>query len=258
MSRSAGSEDAYLYVSALRELFGLDPRPSPRSSARRQRTELRRKNRTEACVALRLATRGSALALAQARQVAELLGGAELVEASSDGEPATSRASCAGSSGRCSRARPRSACTRPRTCPGRWPRGWRSPRCRRARTRPTSGSAPASSLERGARGGPGRDRQPAPPRPAARRRGPTCGSRSCTATSTRGCASSPRASWTRSSSPPPACAGSGARSEIAFALPAERDGPAAGQGAWRCRSAPTTRRRRGRRRDQRRDARCAS
>jgi hydroxymethylbilane synthase len=38
-------------------------------------------------MALRLATRGSALALAQARQVAELLGGAELVEVSSDGEP---------------------------------------------------------------------------------------------------------------------------------------------------------------------------
>jgi hydroxymethylbilane synthase len=36
---------------------------------------------------LRLATRSSALALAQARQVAEMLGGAELVEASSDGEP---------------------------------------------------------------------------------------------------------------------------------------------------------------------------
>ncbi|HSK49435.1 MAG TPA: hydroxymethylbilane synthase [Solirubrobacterales bacterium] len=36
--------------------------------------------------ALRLATRSSALALAQARQVAELLGGAELVEVSSDGE----------------------------------------------------------------------------------------------------------------------------------------------------------------------------
>lgn len=35
---------------------------------------------------LRLATRGSALALAQAGQVAEMLGGAELVEASSDGE----------------------------------------------------------------------------------------------------------------------------------------------------------------------------
>jgi hydroxymethylbilane synthase len=37
-------------------------------------------------MALRLATRGSALALAQAGQVARMLGGAELVEASSDGE----------------------------------------------------------------------------------------------------------------------------------------------------------------------------
>lgn len=36
---------------------------------------------------LRIATRGSALALAQARQVAEMLGGAELVEVSSDAEP---------------------------------------------------------------------------------------------------------------------------------------------------------------------------
>lgn len=38
-------------------------------------------------MALRLATRGSALALTQAGLVAEILGGAELVEASSDGEP---------------------------------------------------------------------------------------------------------------------------------------------------------------------------
>jgi hydroxymethylbilane synthase len=36
---------------------------------------------------IRIATRGSALAKAQAGQVAELLGGAELVEVSSDGEP---------------------------------------------------------------------------------------------------------------------------------------------------------------------------
>jgi len=36
---------------------------------------------------LRIATRGSALALAQAGQVTEMLGGAELVEVSSDGEP---------------------------------------------------------------------------------------------------------------------------------------------------------------------------
>ena len=38
-------------------------------------------------MALRIATRGSTLALTQARLVAELLGGAELVEVSSDGEP---------------------------------------------------------------------------------------------------------------------------------------------------------------------------
>jgi hydroxymethylbilane synthase len=36
---------------------------------------------------VRIATRGSALALTQAHHVADLLGGAELVEASSDGEP---------------------------------------------------------------------------------------------------------------------------------------------------------------------------
>ncbi|MGN6253382.1 MAG: hydroxymethylbilane synthase [Solirubrobacterales bacterium] len=36
---------------------------------------------------MRIATRGSALALTQARYVADLLGGAELVQASSDGEP---------------------------------------------------------------------------------------------------------------------------------------------------------------------------
>jgi hydroxymethylbilane synthase len=38
-------------------------------------------------LALRIATRGSKLALTQAGEVAKLLGGAELVEASSDGEP---------------------------------------------------------------------------------------------------------------------------------------------------------------------------
>jgi hydroxymethylbilane synthase len=38
-------------------------------------------------VALRIATRGSTLALTQAGMVAEMLGGAELVEVSSDGEP---------------------------------------------------------------------------------------------------------------------------------------------------------------------------
>ena len=61
--------------------------------------------------------------------------------------------------------------------------------------------------------------------PSCWRSGPTCGSRSCTATSTPACASSPRASSTRSSSPPPGCAGSAATARSRFAIPLEADGP---------------------------------
>jgi glutamyl-tRNA reductase len=43
MRRSAGSEDAYLYVSALRQLFGLDPETEPEADSRGNVTELRRK-----------------------------------------------------------------------------------------------------------------------------------------------------------------------------------------------------------------------
>jgi len=43
MRRAAGSEDAYLYVSALRQLFGLDPETEPESDAPGNVTELRRK-----------------------------------------------------------------------------------------------------------------------------------------------------------------------------------------------------------------------
>ena len=44
MKRSAGSDDAYLYVSALRELFGLDAEtePEPQGETGSNVTELRR------------------------------------------------------------------------------------------------------------------------------------------------------------------------------------------------------------------------
>ena len=87
-------------------------------------------------------------------------------------------------------------------------------------------------LARGrARGRAGRDRQPAPPRPAAGGAARPAGARSCTATSTPGCASSPRASSTRSSSPPPGCAGSGARARSASRSRSTEMVPAPGQGA---------------------------
>ena len=46
MKRSAGSDDAYLYVSALRELFGLDTDTEPEADAGASITELRRRKAT--------------------------------------------------------------------------------------------------------------------------------------------------------------------------------------------------------------------
>jgi len=45
MRRSAGSEDAYLYVSALRQLFGLDPETEPDAEAPGNVTELRKRSK---------------------------------------------------------------------------------------------------------------------------------------------------------------------------------------------------------------------
>ena len=42
MKRSAGSDDAYAYVSALRELFGLDVETEPEGEGEGTVTELRR------------------------------------------------------------------------------------------------------------------------------------------------------------------------------------------------------------------------
>ena len=43
MKRAAGKDDAYLYVSALRELFGLDAETEPEPEDRDKVTELRRR-----------------------------------------------------------------------------------------------------------------------------------------------------------------------------------------------------------------------
>jgi glutamyl-tRNA reductase len=43
MKRSAGNDDAYLYVSALRELFGLDAETEPEGGDAASVTELRRR-----------------------------------------------------------------------------------------------------------------------------------------------------------------------------------------------------------------------
>ena len=98
---------------------------------------------------IRLGTRGSALALAQARLVAERLGGRSgagadhhLAATAAAPRARTSRASSRRSRRRCSRARSTSPCTRPRTCRGSCPTGLRSWPCRSAPTRATRSAAP--------------------------------------------------------------------------------------------------------------------
>jgi hypothetical protein len=44
MRRSAGSDDAYFYVGAMRELFGLDVETEPEGEAPGKVTELRRRD----------------------------------------------------------------------------------------------------------------------------------------------------------------------------------------------------------------------
>jgi glutamyl-tRNA reductase len=46
MRRSAGSDDAYFYVSAMRELFGLDAETEPETESGSNVTELRRKGKS--------------------------------------------------------------------------------------------------------------------------------------------------------------------------------------------------------------------
>ena len=116
-----------------------------------------------------------------------------------------------------------------------------------------------ASLEDVARGRPGRHREPAPPRAAARRAAGPAGRGAARQRRHPPAQARPRASSTRSSSPPPACAGSAARARSASRSRSTRWSRPPGRARWCCRSAPTTRRRaRPRRGDQRRARRCAS
>ena len=212
LKRSSGEDDAYLYVNALRELFGLDAPTAPPQARDAEVRPLREARRASARPVerpsdrLKLATRGSRLALAQARLVAEALGGAEIIAvSSSDGEPGDKerfvRAVGTGGPGR--RGGPggplgqgpaRRASRRVEAGRGAWPRRSRRrlrgrgvvarPRCPRGR----ASAPPACAVA-----------------PSFWRCGRISSWWSCTATSTPACGSCPRASSTGSCSPPPAC-----------------------------------------------------
>ncbi len=84
LKRASGDEDSYLYVSALRELFGLDVGTEPLAAGRRRGDRARLA--TQAPRPLRLGTRGSALALAQAEAISGALGGLEIVAIETSGD----------------------------------------------------------------------------------------------------------------------------------------------------------------------------
>ena len=107
-------------------------------------------------MAIRLATRGSALALAQAEWVAGLLGGAELVEVSSDGELGDKARFVRGVESALLAGEAEIGVHSAKDLPARCRRAWRSPPSPSARTRPTSGSGPAprsTAVPEGARVG---------------------------------------------------------------------------------------------------------
>ena len=127
--------------------------------------------------------------------------------------------------------------------PGEMPEGLRSPRCRRARIRPTPGSAPAPRSRTCPRG-PGSGPRACAGAPSCWPRARTYGSRSCTATSTPVCASSPRATSTAIVLAAAGLRRLGREAEIGFRLPTETDDAGARAGHA---GGPDPRRRRARR-----------
>ena len=161
-------------------------------------------------MAIRLATRGSALALAQAEWVAGLLGGAELVEVSSDGELGDKARFVRGVESALLAGDAEIGVHSAKDLPAAMPEGLAIAAVPEREDPADVWIGTGSSLEavpEGARVGTA----------SLRRRGqilaarPTSRSGSCMATSTPGCVGWPRAATTRSSSPPRGCGASGAR-----------------------------------------------
>ena len=192
---------------------------------------------------MRIGTRGSALALTQATWVAQRLGDGRRARADHDRRRPrasglrTSRAGSRSSSRRCSTVASISPCTPPRTCRPSSRRAWRSWRSRQ-REDPRDAICGAASLEElaaGARVGTSSLRRAAQLR-ALR---PDLEVVPCAATSTRGCASWPRAGGRARAGDGGAAAARARRRAAGGVL--EALVPAAGQGALALEAPPATR-----------------
>ena len=208
---------------------------------------------------IRIATRGSALALAQAGQVAELLGGAELVEVSSDGEPGDKARFVRGVERALLDGRRRHRRPLGQGPAGRAARGAGDRRGAAARGPGRRLDRRRRLARRGRRGRPGRHREPAAPRAAARRAPGPAGRASCTATSTPGCAGCEEGELDAIVLAAAGLRRLGRAAEVSFSIAAETMTPAAGPGRARPPgSRPATRRPKRRRRRSARSARCSS
>jgi hypothetical protein len=152
-------------------------------------------------LSLRIATRGSALALAQAGQVAEMLGGAELVEVSSDGQVGDKARFVRGVERALLDGEAEIGVHSAKDLPAELTEGL------------TLAATPPREDAHDAWIGAGAGSEPPAcgAAPSCSPPAPTSRSASCTAMSTPACASSAKVSWMRSCSRLPGCAGSAGR-----------------------------------------------
>ena len=202
---------------------------------RRRRAAAAEVHELRAALLMRLGTRGSALALAQARWVAERLGGeVELVEITTAGDlrratSATSRAGRARWSARCSTGEIDLAVHSAKDVPGELAAGHRDRRGAGARG-PARRARRRAVARRAAGGRARRDERAAAPRAGARGAARPGGRRAARERRHAAAASSPPARSTRSCSPPPGSRGSGATTSSARRWRATCSCPAPGQG----------------------------
>ena len=244
MRRAAGNDDAYLYVSALRELFGLDVETEPEVEAvdgqrHRAAPQVRLGARRGAAHRHAGQCAGADPGRAGRRAARRGRAGRGLLRRRA-GRQVALRARR--SSGRCSPARPRSASTRPRTCRARWRRAWRSPPCR-AREDPADvwigAGASLEDVPEGARVGTA----------SLRRRAQLLAARpDLRVEELHGNVDTRLRKLAEGELDAIVLAAAGLRrlgreSEIGFAIPADADGPGRrARARWRCRCAPATRR----------------
>ena len=182
----------------VRELFGIDEarRATARASDRAARDNVRQLRGVRR---VRIATRGSALALAQARRWPSALGGAELVEITTSGDrdrDVGDKGALGGarSSARCSRGEADLAVHSAKDVPAELRRRARARRASPPRADAARRAVRRAGARRARARAPASARLAAPRGAAARAARRTSTSSSCAATSTRGCASSPTAS----------------------------------------------------------------